>query len=56
MGLGGGGGLLLVSLAGAGELAGGDLAGILAPVGVALPDIEADLEGVVAVEVVRLLL
>lgn len=56
VGLGGGGGLLLVSLAGAGELAGSDLAGLLALVGIALPDIEADLEGVVAVEIVRLLL
>jgi hypothetical protein len=37
-------------------LEGGDLAGLLAPVSVALPDVEADLEGVVAVEVVLLLL
>jgi CO dehydrogenase/acetyl-CoA synthase delta subunit len=42
--------------AGAGVLEGGDLSGLLAPVSVALPDVEADLEGVVAVEVVRLLL
>lgn len=45
-----------VALTGAGELAGGDLAGLLALVGVLLPDVEPNLPAVVAVELVRLVL
>lgn len=45
-----------VALAGAGELPGGDLAGLLALVGVLLPDVEPYFPAVVAVELVRLVL